>query len=247
MSTLAIGDIHGNVAALTDLLSRMGAHVAAGDIVVFLGDYIDRGANTKECVDAILEFAEQTPASVVCLRGNHEDWMLRTARDYTRHSWLLGMGALETIQSYSPEAAEIVRAAAKEAGLRLYLERLALPYELFFDSMPGAHRKFFERLALCHETADCVCSHAGLNPSRSVLAEQTSEDLVWGHHQFPADYRGDQLVVYGHRNCPDLGEDGWPKLRIDGRTVGIDTISHGVLTALRLPDRHVIRSGWHAC
>jgi serine/threonine protein phosphatase 1 len=64
MSTIAVGDIHGNVAALSDLLGQVGAQVAADDVVVFLGDYIDRGANTKQCVDAILAFAEQTPASV---------------------------------------------------------------------------------------------------------------------------------------------------------------------------------------
>ena len=247
MSTIAVGDIHGNVAALSDLLSQLAGRVANDDVVVFLGDYIDRGADTKGCVDAILAFAEHTPASVVCLRGNHEDWMLRTAHDYTRHSWLLGMGAIETIQSYSPEAAQLLLAAVKEAGLRLYLERSSLPYGVFFDAMPPAHRKFFDSLALCHETADCVCSHAGLNPSRALLSEQTAEDLVWGHEEFPAEYRGNQLVVYGHRNCRELGDDGWPKLRINGRTFGIDTISHGVLTAMRFPGQQVIRSGRHPC
>ena len=109
MATVAIGDIHGQVKPLCDLLERVRPNIGAGDTVVFLGDYIDRGRDTKACIDAILEFTASVPADVVCLRGNHEAWMLETRDDYTRHSWLLGMKALTTIRSYSAEAAEATR------------------------------------------------------------------------------------------------------------------------------------------
>src|SRR6476659_4786 len=107
MATIAVGDIHGNLPALNDILSQLRGEAAAGDTVVFLGDYIDRGPDTKRCVDAILEFQQEVSARVVCLRGNHEEWLLRTRRDDRRHSWLLGMEAFDTIRSYSPEAARV--------------------------------------------------------------------------------------------------------------------------------------------
>jgi serine/threonine protein phosphatase 1 len=76
MATIAIGDIHGNHSALIDVLDQIRSEVDAGDTVVFLGDYIDRGPDTKRCIDAILSFRQEVKAEVVCLRGNHEDWLL---------------------------------------------------------------------------------------------------------------------------------------------------------------------------
>src|SRR5688572_4757575 len=105
MATIAVGDVHGNLLALNDLLGLLRAQITNEDTVVFLGDYIDRGPDTKGCIDAILEF-QQEAGEVVCLRGNHEDWLLRTLRDFRRHSWLMGMEAFDTIRSYSPEGAE---------------------------------------------------------------------------------------------------------------------------------------------
>ena len=54
MATIAVGDVHGNVAALDDLLGQLRTVASESDVVVFLGDYIDRGPASKECVDAIL-------------------------------------------------------------------------------------------------------------------------------------------------------------------------------------------------
>src|SRR6476660_5330 len=130
MSTIAVGDIHGNLPALNDILRQLRGEIADGDTVVFLGDYIDRGPDTKGCVDAILEFQHHVSARVVCLRGNHEEWFLRTLRDDRRHAWLLGMEAFDTIRSYSAEAAQALRAAMSEAGLSLYGSQCALPYSL---------------------------------------------------------------------------------------------------------------------
>jgi serine/threonine protein phosphatase 1 len=54
--TVAVGDVHGNLAALIDLLGQLGAELRERDVLVFLGDYIDRGPDTRGCIDAILEF-----------------------------------------------------------------------------------------------------------------------------------------------------------------------------------------------
>ena len=242
MATIAIGDIHGHRPALEDLLGQIAGEVAAGDTVVFLGDYIDRGPDSKGCVDAILEFRNEVHAEVVCLLGNHEDWLLRTMADHERHSWLLGMEGLTTIRSYSVEAAQLLQEAVSSAGAPLYQGRHALPYEAFFDCMPKAHRRFFGTLREYHQTVDCVCSHGGLDPRVSGVSEQKRNALIWGAGTFPDGYQGAEVVVYGHWDNAALNADGWPAPLSVGSTLGVDTISHGVLTAVRLPDRRIFQS-----
>ncbi len=242
MSTIAIGDIHGNVPPLVDLLGQIRDQVGDGDTVVFLGDYIDRGLNTKECVETILAFQRDIKAAVICLCGNHEDWLLRTLADPRRHSWLLGMEAFDTIRSYSADAAQALRDAATEAGLALIVSPPALPYEMFFNVVPQAHLRFFRGLVPYYQSADCLCVHGGVNPRVSRIQDQTREAVIWGGDGFPEQYEGAEMVVYGHRNNADVGPSGWPKPKIIGRTIGLDTISHGVLTAMRFPDQHVFQS-----
>jgi serine/threonine protein phosphatase 1 len=246
MSTIAIGDVHGNSAALGDLLDQLRGAVTTADTVVFLGDYIDRGPNSKECVTAILEFQRDMPATVVCLCGNHEDWLLRTRQDFRKNSWLLGMEAMETIQSYSPHAAQAVRELMAKAGLQVYLGTAAVPYDLFFDAMPPDHVRFLEGLLACYRTPDCLCVHGGVDSRVPLLQDQPREALIWGAGGFPETYDDAEVVVYGHRNNADLDSSGWPRPRIIGQTIGIDTISHGVLTAIRLPDRQIFQSARHS-
>src|SRR5262245_14192594 len=136
MATIAVGDIHGHRRALDDVLGQIAGEVDDGDAVVFLGDYIDGGPQSKECIDAILTFRGETEAEVITLCGTHEEWLLRTLRDFRRHSWLLGMEAYETIHSYSPDAARTLRDAATAAGYELIASRPPLPYHVFFDHMP---------------------------------------------------------------------------------------------------------------
>src|SRR5262245_65248174 len=112
-SLIAIGDIHGNIRALDDLLDKVVPELESTDTLVFLGDYIDRGPNVRECVDRIVQLKHTAPFSVVTLKGNHEDWMLRSYHDHTAHSWLYGMEAFDTIGSYSPDAVETFRRESK--------------------------------------------------------------------------------------------------------------------------------------
>jgi len=242
MATLAVGDIHGHLAPLVDLLGQLDDVATAHDAVVFLGDYVDRGPDSKLCIDAILEFVQRSPATVTCLRGNHEDWLLATRSNYRRHSWLFGMEAFDTVRSYSPEADQIIRKTMRESGLQVYTGHQDLPYDAFFDAMPKSHTAFFDGLALSFQSEDCICAHAGLDPAVVALTDQTDEALVWGHPAFLSRYDGEATVVYGHRNNAELDADGWPRPRIIGNTIGIDTIAHGVLTGIRLPDRRVFQS-----
>lgn len=113
MSTIAIGDIHGNLAALDDLLNRITMEISADDTVVFLGDYIDRGPDARGCIQRIIDFRRAGKGRVVTLLGNHDEWLLRTHEDYTRHSWLLGMEGFQTVESYSASAASRLREEAE--------------------------------------------------------------------------------------------------------------------------------------
>ena len=242
MPTFVVGDIHGHLEPLADLLQQLRPQLASGDTLVFLGDYIDRGPDSRACVDAILAVRQETSADVVCLRGNHEDWMLQTRADYCRHSWLLGMDGLDTVQSYSADAFETLRMAMAVERGRLYSETVRLPYERFFDALPPAHVDFFDDLRTCHGTSECICAHGGVDPAVASLDDQPRRALIWGASGFPKQYRGDQVVVYGHWNNATLDASGWPSPLILGNTIGIDTIAFGVLTAIRLPDRRVFQS-----
>ncbi len=67
MATIAIGDIHGHYRALADLLERLLPQIHADDTLVFLGDYIDRGPDSKDCVEEIIRLKQDAPFSVVTL------------------------------------------------------------------------------------------------------------------------------------------------------------------------------------
>lgn len=247
MATFAIGDVHANLPALNDLLSKLRPDLSRGDVVVFLGDFVDRGRHAKACIDAILEFEAAVDADVVGLCGNHEEWMLESMRDHWKHSWLLAMEPLDTIRSYSPAAADVLESAAEAAGTLLYLGACELPYNVFFDSMPASHRAFFEGLRTYYQCDDCICAHAGIDPSYAIETPlaHPRESLVWGVRGFPRHYVGSKAIVYGHHNNAKLDDDKWPRPAILRRTYGIDTIAHGVLTAMRFPDLQIYQSGMY--
>ena len=242
MATVAVGDIHGCLPPLTEILERLKRETTAQDTVVFLGDYIDRGTESAHVVERILKLREQSQATVITLKGNHEDWLLKAMRDYTHHSWLLAADAYPTIESYSPDAAGTLRLAVEAVGKgALYGGSARLPYNVFFDALPPAHVSFFEGLQLFHQTEDGTFVHAGIDSNAGALELQSPFTLLMGTSGFPRGYSGPSPVVYGHHNNADV-RDGWPHPRVTQWTIGIDTISHGVLTAVRLPERAVLQS-----
>ena len=103
--------------------------------MVFLGDYIDRGPYSADCIELIVNFTRTTAATVVGLLGNHEDWLLRALRDPTDHCWWLATSATETLESYDPDVAAAFQRCAKAAGPALYEGRTELPYSLFMEAM----------------------------------------------------------------------------------------------------------------
>jgi predicted MPP superfamily phosphohydrolase len=122
------------------------------DAMVFLGDYIDRGVDSRGCIERILRLRDEARFQVVTLMGNHEQWMLRTLRDYSCHSWLVGMEAMDTIRSYSSAAAIELEVALQEHGARLFSYKMPVPYGSFFDAMPREHVNFFRLLKPFHHS-----------------------------------------------------------------------------------------------
>jgi hypothetical protein len=173
--------------------------------------------------------------------------MLETWRDFTRHSWLLGMEAFPTIESYSPEVAAKIGERVAELGPRLILEKVQLPYELFFDAVPAEHMAFLSGLRTFFRTPEAVFVHGGVELAGGKAETQPTDHLIWGVDGFPDHYHGDDRIVYGHRDNAVLDERGWPHPRIVARTYGLDTISHGVLTALKLPDGTIMQNQRKFC
>src|SRR5262245_53927524 len=191
MPTIAIGDIHGNLSALEDLLEKVMPALSKRDHLVFLGDYIDRGPDSRGCVERILRARAEAPCPVVALLGNHEQWMIKTWKNHASHSWIWNEG-FETIRSYSIEAAERLEAELRAAGSRVLKERVHVGYEAFFDQLPPSHAAFFRELRTYYETEDVICVHAGIDPQGGPLELQDPDILIWGTDGFPDGYRGEK-------------------------------------------------------
>ena len=98
MRTLAFGDIHGATANLDALLAAVAP--TPDDWLIFLGDYVDRGPDSKGVLDRLI--ALKATHRVVCLRGNHELMMLQARADAGMRKMWLGVGGMQCLASYSP-------------------------------------------------------------------------------------------------------------------------------------------------
>ena len=171
---LAVGDIHGCYAKLVDLMEQVAP--AAEDRLVFLGDYIDRGPQSRQVIDYLIALKKRLPRTV-CLRGNHEQMLLEALTgDIDAVGLFLFNGGSATVSSYGGD----------------------------LDNLPGDHLDFFRNLSLYHEEDEFVFVHAGLRPEVS-LAEQEEQDLVWIRKEFlDSGYDWGKTVVHGHTPRPGV-------------------------------------------
>jgi serine/threonine protein phosphatase 1 len=168
-----IGDIHADSVRLSALLGKIGCRR-----LVFLGDFVDRGPDSREVVEILLEITNRE-LNPVFLSGNHEIGLLAFLSgrlSFLEYAW---MGGLSTIRSYIGKANEDVRSELVAA-------------------MPRQHYEFLSNCKPFFETDQFVASHAGINPAcpeRRELAE-----IVLGRHPslFHNDLRLNKLVICGH-------------------------------------------------
>ena len=215
----AIGDIHGCRDKLVRLLEML-RYDPAVDRLIFLGDYIDRGPDSKGVLDVMLELQHENAANIF-LKGNHEDNFLTYVRACTTDAgtsyWLtepfFAGGGVATLQSYCP-------------GLRHLSEACMLA------AIPPAHLTFLDNLRLYWTNQDYIAVHAGVRPG-IPLERQCENDLLR--------IRGPFLYTpHGLGKCVVFGHTPFREVRRDTDKIGIDTgacyadMGYGKLTALCL-------------
>ena len=230
----AIGDIHGRFDLLEALIAKIEADVAELETdqkptLVFLGDYIDRGLQSRQIIDLFLG-DRLSNFETVFLMGNHEEALLNFLQDPNfGEKWAMYGGA-ETLFSYGlqPPPRNIGRGsnlALRDAWVTLWNQ--------FRVSLPEEHLSFYRSLKLSHTIGDYIFVHAGLRPG-IPYDQQRGEDLLWIREEFLA-ASGDfeKLVVHGHTLTDNVYRDN--------RRIGLDTGAYmtGRLTAARFVGQEI--------
>ena len=194
----AIGDVHGRLDLLAPLYRAIRADLEraapAHSVEIFLGDYIDRGPQSRDVLEWLIASRPAT-ARRVCLMGNHEAMLLDALRGLEEPDLWLGNGGVETMRSYG----------ANPVGW-FGRDRLRSVWAAFVSGFPEHHRSFLEGLSRSAGYGDYLFVHAGINPARS-LADQDPDDLVWIREPFlssPAAFG--KIIVHGHTpvSTPDI-------------------------------------------
>src|SRR5438552_1610773 len=168
----AIGDIHGRADLLIDATARIDDDLARRPvehaIEVYLGDYIDRGPDSKTVIDLLSVRLVKNHA--VCLRGNHEALMEDFLRDPANlHPWLK-LGGTQTLASYG-------------VGLRPGVETEIDTHRRFWRAFPRAHEMFLQCLRYSFCCGDFLFVHAGIRPGVAI-EQQHFHDLLWIRREF---------------------------------------------------------------
>lgn len=182
----AIGDVHGRLDLLDELLGKVDAdlagHPVARAIFVFLGDYIDRGNHSRETIDRLIERHEASEH--VFLKGNHEQIALKCLSDPGLFDRWLRLGGTETLASYGIEVGSKIKTAELQAA--------------FHRALPQAHIKFFRALQPSFACGDFFFAHAGVKP-RVALARQAEKDLLWIREEFLISNQDfGKTIIHGH-------------------------------------------------
>jgi serine/threonine protein phosphatase 1 len=247
--TIVIGDIHGDLKALDRLLERL-PKLTSADRIVFLGDYVDRGPDSRGVVERVRQLQKSGPAEVVALRGNHEDKWIECY-----HNPDLGFliprvnGCASTFRSFTkgPSIGENDAQTARE------LEQMIRVKEW----MPREVIEWMETLPLWYEDEHAIYVHAGLEGKKDRWKHPSHSDantLLWMRkYEFYTGYRGKRLV-FGHTAVDELPIDhlgpyarylgGILDVWMRGDLIGLDTAcgKGGHLSAVELPSSRIFDS-----
>ena len=232
----AIGDVHGRLELLEDLLGQIAADAAkvdnAGDtVLVFLGDYVDRGAYSRGVIDCLIGLSAVPGVELRALKGNHEQALLEFLGEPEIGPGWIQQGGAATLVSYGVAAPQTRNSA----------ELWAQASQALAEALPPAHLRFLQGLELYAEYGDYIFVHAGLRPGVPI-ARQNERDLLWIRDEFLEETRPfPKVVVHGHspEAEPFLGE----------HRLGLDTGAYatGILTAARLygTERSILQATAH--
>lgn len=220
----AIGDVHGRLDLLRDLLEQIDAdgrsRPCAREFVILLGDLIDRGPDSRGVIE-LLRGTAQRLTNPVFIMGNHEEMMLRVLGDEPDRLWdWMSFGGYEFAQSYGVEVGRLATldAAAAAAEVRA--------------AVPAADLSFVASFVDSFRFGDYLFVHAGIRPG-IPLERQSIADLRWIREDFmQSTARHPYMVVHGHTIAPEPDEQL--------NRIGIDTgaYANGVLTAICLEGTH---------
>lgn len=225
----AIGDIHGCAdelgVMLTELIDKES--ISSSDLVIFMGDYIDRGPASKAVIAQLLAFQERFPKSVF-LKGNHEDMLLDFLGmgGHLGENYLLN-GGEEFFESYAIDPV----GAVEEVASRL----------------PAEHLIFFQSLELGVSLAEFLFVHAGISPFRELNNQQV-RDLMWIRRDFTTfEHQLGKTVVFGHTPYEDVMVHLPYKIGIDtglvyGNKLSAVELVHGGLLQVEKGEKTVSRA-----
>lgn len=185
----AFGDIHGRADLLKKLFTVIDADLLRNPVQrpihVFLGDYVDRGPDTAGTLDLLIDRSHRF--ETVCLKGNHEVFMLEVLRDPAKLADWYKFGGLPTVMAYGIQPSLNPDAA----------EQLAL-IETLIKQVPQAHLRFLESLLPSFVCGDFFFVHAGVRPG-IPLDEQTEADMLWIRNEFlDSEENFGKFIVHGH-------------------------------------------------
>jgi serine/threonine protein phosphatase 1 len=195
MHCYVIGDIHGCVKELACLIEYLP--LERQDRLVFLGDYIDRGPDSRGVVSYLLDLQKESSYDVVFLKGNHEDMLLSyLGLDGQHGDMFFYNGGQATLVSYG-------------------LSSQDLSSEAVLGAMPPGHIQFYQSLKSYCTVGDYLCVHAGIHPQKS-LEEQTEAELLWIRNKFIYSSHGlHYTILFGHTPQTDVFYDLPYKIGLD--------------------------------
>lgn len=189
----AIGDIHGQLGQLEEVLARIEGDGGRDARIVFLGDYVDRGPDSRGVVDLLARGVAEG-RNWICLKGNHDrmfEWFIAPPEPRQDAHLLIGyhwfherIGGIETAESYGITLPPQIRQKTLAQELRA--------------AVPEAHLDFLRSLHLSHPEPGYFFAHAGVRPGVPLDAQE-EEDLLWIRQEFLKDTSDHgALVVHGH-------------------------------------------------
>ncbi|HWU63969.1 MAG TPA: metallophosphoesterase [Ensifer sp.] len=218
----ALGDIHGRADLLKTVIARILADIDRFPVpipeLVFLGDYISRGTGSRDVLEFLSGEAKGLPVEIVCLKGNHEDLLLKFLFDCDLRSGLawLNHGGKAVVAAYDVSLPEL-----DDEGLGTLSGRLKA-------AMPQPHLQFLQNLKHCHCRGDYLFVHGGIRPGVPIDA-QDPRDLMWIRDEFlNHDGLFERFVVHGHTPA-DLPEVRRNRLNVDTRAYESGVLSCAVL------------------
>ncbi|SDE43461.1 putative phosphoesterase [Paenibacillus sp. UNCCL117] len=209
--TLVISDIHGCYEEFNTLLELVHFNKNE-DLLLLLGDYVDRGMQSKEVVERVWQLVQG--GNVVALRGNHDQRFLdlMTSEDEVVKMKFIQHGGLQTLESYCGDS--LLESMSIEERLQYAVAYINKRYK--------HHISFLNSLPFFYEDSDHIYVHAGLNPSYENWKQQSEHDFMYIKEPFFKNPTVvDKIVVFGHSKVIDIHEkaDVWfaeDKIGIDG-------------------------------